>query len=108
MSLIYSECNDMQKKIKAKFEINVKANIRFSVTMHEYTSVRCRRYLNINVHCQNDVINLDLVRMLESCGAEKIVQSLEKQLADFGMTNMQTSVVSIVSDGASVMKKFST
>ena len=42
--------------------------------------------------------------MLESCGAEKILQ-LEKQLADFGITNMQISVVSIVSGGASVMKK---
>ena len=43
--------------------------------------------------------------MLESCGAEKILQLLEKQLADFGITNMQTSVVCIVSDGASKMKK---
>ena len=43
--------------------------------------------------------------MRDSCGAEKIFQLLEKQLAHFGITNMQTSIVSIVSDGASVMKK---
>ena len=43
--------------------------------------------------------------MLESYGAEKFLQLLEKQLADFGITNMQTSVVSIVSGGTSVMKK---
>ena len=43
--------------------------------------------------------------MLESCGAEKILQLLEKQLADFEITNMQISVVSIVFDGASVIKK---
>ena len=35
----------------------------------------------------------------------KILQLLEKQLADFGITYMQTSVVSISSNGASVMKK---
>ena len=61
--------------------------------------------MNINVHCQNGAINLGLVRMIKSYGAEKILQLLEKQLADFGITNMQTSVVSIVFDGASVMKK---
>ena len=59
--------------------------------------------MNINVHCQNDVIKY-FMTMLESCVAEKILQ-LEKQLADFGITNMQISVVSIVSGGASVMKK---
>ena len=41
--------------------------------MDEYTLVCCRRYKNINVHRQNDVINLGLIRMLESCGAEKIL-----------------------------------
>ena len=43
--------------------------------------------------------------MIESYGTEKILQLLEKQLADFGITNMKISVVSIVSGGASVMKK---
>ena len=57
-----------------------------------------------NFACYN-VINLGLIRMCISCGAEKIFQLLEKQLAHFGITNMQTSIVSIVSDGASVMKK---
>ena len=55
--------------------------------------------MNINVHCQNDVINLGFMTMIESYGAEKILQLLEKQLADFGITNMQISVVSIVSSG---------
>ena len=73
--------------------------------MDAYTSVRCRRYMNINVHCQNDVINVGRIRMLESCDAEKILQLLGKQLADFEITNIRISVVSIVSGGASVMKK---
>ena len=60
--------------------------------------------MNINVHCQNDFINLSLIRMLESFRAEKILHLLEKQLADFGITNVQTSAVSIVCGGASVMK----
>ena len=43
--------------------------------------------------------------MCDSCGAEKFFQLLEKQLVHFGITNMQTSLVSIVLDGTSVMKK---
>ena len=73
MNLIYNEYNDIQKEIKAEIEIKVKANTRFSVTMDEYTSVRCGRYMNIYVHCQNNVINLGLIRLLESCDAEKIL-----------------------------------
>ena len=73
---------------------------------NDCTSVRRRRYMNINIHCQNDVINLGLIRMRDSCGAETVFQLLEKQLAHIGITNMQTSIVSSVSDGASVMKKF--
>ena len=105
INLNRSENDDIQKEIKAEIETKVKANTCFSVTMDEYTSVRCRRYMNINVHCQNDVMNLGFIAMLESYGAAKILQLLEKQLADFGITNMQISVVSIVSGGASVMKK---
>ena len=52
-------------------------NSRFSITIDEYTSVRCQRYMNINIHCQNDVIILGLIRMRDSCGAEKIFQLLK-------------------------------
>ena len=105
MNLIHHEYDDIQKQIKTEIEMKLKGDFRFSVIMDEYTSVRCRRYMNINIHCQNNVINLGLIRMRDSCGAEKIFQLLEKQLAHFGITNMQTSIVSIVSDGASVTKK---
>ena len=75
--------------------MKLKGDFHFSVTMDEYTLFCCRRYTNINIHCQNDVVNLGLIRMRDSCGAEKIFQLLEKQLAHFGITNMQTSIVSM-------------
>ena len=65
INLNHSENDDIQKEIKDKLETKVQANTRFSVTMDEYTSVRCRRSMNINVHCQNDVINLGFMTMLE-------------------------------------------
>ena len=39
MNLIHSEYNDIQKQIKAKIEMKVKANTCFSVTMGKYTSL---------------------------------------------------------------------
>ena len=60
MNSNHSKTDDIQKEIKAEIETIVKANTRFSVTMDDYTSLRCQRYMNINVHCQNDVINLGL------------------------------------------------
>ena len=78
INLNHSENDDIQKEIKVKIETKVKANTRFSVIMDEYTSVCCQRYMNINAHCQNDVINLGFMTMLESYGAEKTLQLLEK------------------------------
>ena len=105
MNLVHPEHNGVQKEVKSKIELKLKSDICFSLPLNEYTSIRCRRYININVHCKNDAINLDLTKMFDSCGAEKILQLLKKQSADFEITNMQTSVGSIVTDGASVMKK---
>ena len=103
MNLVHREHNDIQKEVKSKIELKLKSDTRFSLTLDEYTSVCCRRCMN--VHCENDAINLGLIRMFDSCGAEKILQLLKTKLADFGIINMQTSVVSIVTDGASVIKK---
>ena len=105
MELVHSQHKSIQKEMKSRIETELQCNTRFSVTLDEYTAVRCRRYMNVNIHSRNDHINLGLIRMLGSCDAEKILELLEKNLAEFGITNMQTYIVSIVSDGASVMKK---
>ena len=105
MDLIHSQHEIIQKEIKSKIEMKLQCNARFSVTLDEYSSVRCRRYMNVCIRYQSQYFNLGLVRMLASCEAEKILQLLEKHLADVGITNMQSSITCIVSDGASVMKK---
>ena len=85
MELVHSQHKSSQKEMQSKIEPEPKCNTRFSY--------------------RNDHINLGLMRMLGSCDAEKILELLEKSRAEFGITNMQTYIVSIVSDGASVMKR---
>ena len=76
------------------------------MAVDEYTSICCRRYMSICIHYQNYYISLGLTRMYNSCDTEKILELLEKRLADFKINNMQTSIVSTISDGASIMKRF--
>ena len=57
MNLVHREHDDIQKEVKSKIEPKLKFDTRFSLTLDEYTSVRRRRYMNINVHCENDAIN---------------------------------------------------
>lgn len=75
----------------------------FSLTFDEWTSVKNHRFMNINVHTKDAFWNLGLARVHGSMPAEKCVEILNKKLSEFqlGFTN----IVSITTDGASVMKK---
>ena len=104
MDLIYCEYKDIQNGIKSKIETKLQDNRRFSVTADEYTSIRGRMYIKVNIHYQNCCINPELMRMPNACGAKKISELLEKQLADFEINAMLTSIVSVASDGALVRR----
>ena len=105
MNLIHCEHKTIQEEIKSKIEAKLQSNTRFSITLDEYTSIHSRKYMNVNIHYENKFINLGLIRMFGSCDAAKMLQLQEKHLADFGITHIQASIVRIVSDNASVMKK---
>ena len=45
--------------------------------------------------------------MVDSRGAEKILQPLEKKVADFEIINREIRIVNNISDNASVIKKWS-
>ena len=105
MNLIHCEHKTIQEEIKGKIEAKLPSNTRFSITLDEYTSIRSQKYMNINIHYENEFISLGLIRMFGSCDAAKMLQLLEKHLADFEIIHIQAYIASIVSDGASVMKK---
>ena len=46
------------------FESAVKSGKRFSLSLDEYTSSQCRRYMNINVHDVNEHWSLGMIRFL--------------------------------------------
>lgn len=78
---------------------------KFSLTFDEWTSVRNRRYMVINVHEEGPQFwSLGLVRVFGSMPAEKCVELLEAKLKLFGL-DLKTDIVGICTDGASVMVK---
>lgn len=78
---------------------------RFSITFDEWTSVRNRRYMNINVHSGQGILwNIGLVRATGSMPADKCLTLVEEKLNAFGL-NMSNDIVGVTTDGASVMVK---
>lgn len=59
---------------------------RFSITFDEWTSIRNRRYININVHSIGGTMwNIGLVRAYASVPAEKCLSLVEEKLKDFNL-----------------------
>lgn len=78
---------------------------RFSITFDEWTSIRNRRYININVHSVGGTMwNIGLVRAYGSVPAEKCLSLVEEKLKDFNL-DISKDIVGVTTDGASVMVK---
>ena len=77
---------------------------KFSITSDEWTSMRNRRYLNLNVHGVGYFWNLGLVRIQGSFSAEKCIEKISSKLKDFEL-DLQSDIIAITTDGCSMMKK---
>ncbi len=98
----------MQKKLKKQVLNEISQHIldskTFSLTLDEWTSIKNRRYMNINVHTSDTKFwNLGLCRIYGSMPADKCLIIIENKLKEFGIS--LKSIISITTDGASVMKK---
>ena len=97
-------CAQVKMEVKSEMKDSLTDGSRFSLTVDEYTSLRNRRYMSINVHCGEQVWGLGVIRCLGSMTAERCVDLLKEKLAEFGL-NLQ-HVMGVTSDGAAVMVKF--
>ena len=93
--------DDAIEKIQAMKEDGDK----FSLSFDESTSLRNRRYMNLNLHFSSGFQSLGLVRImgsLDSSGAAKLVK---KRLKEFGI-DFDTDIIATMTDNCSMMKKF--
>lgn len=103
MMITYSK--KVHEKIKAEIKSELIAGSRFCITFDEWTSSRNRRYMNLILHGKGSKIwNLGLVRCNGSMTAEKCLDVVKKKIEAFSLS-MDRDIVSIMTDGASVMAK---
>ncbi|XP_045128679.1 uncharacterized protein LOC123516756 [Portunus trituberculatus] len=105
MDLVHKQYNVAKERVI--FDINKRRHVgvRFGLSLDEYTSLKNKRYMNINLHTSDTFWNLGMVRITGSLPAETAVEVVENKLADF-QVNLERDVVACVTDGASVMVKF--
>lgn len=106
-ALVMRHAGDIQLQVKSDLALRLKKGTRFSLTFDEWTSVRNRRYMVVNVHggdTHPQFWSLGLVRVHGSMPAENCVILLRNKLQSFGL-NLDTDIVGICTDGASVMCK---
>lgn len=78
---------------------------RFSVTFDEWTSLRNRRYMNVNVHSKGGQFwSLGLIRVEGSMPATSCIELVDNKLKSHGLC-LKEDIVCITTDGASVMTK---
>ena len=103
--LVMKQREDIVKTIQGKLNAIKLKDGRFSITFDEATSMRNRRYMNINVHFQDGFRSLRLIRVQGSLKATKAIKLVEERLQLFGL-DLNKDVVASVKDGASLMVKF--
>jgi len=94
----------IHQQIKNEFSQIKKQNKKFSLSFDEWTSVRNRRYINLNVHSDTKTWNLGLCRAIGTVPAEKYISIIERKLNTFDLS-IQSDVVAISTDGASVLRR---
>ena len=79
--------------------------MKLGISLDEYTSMNNNRYININLHLENIIYNLGLIRIHGSMPADVAVKIVTKVLEGYEI-DVERDISGCVTDGASVMKKF--
>ena len=103
-NLVLKEYNHVVDEVKDVLKTKKDKKVRFSITTDEYTSVKNRRYVNINCHHQRNFNSLGVPRAYGTMPAEKQVVVICDRLEKYGL-EYSKDIIAFTTDGASVMKK---
>lgn len=88
MKLIAHEfCAVAKSEVIIKIKSHNDKSGKFSPTLDEWTSLRNRRYLNINIHFNKLFVNLGLVKIEGSCTAEVTINLVDSKLSEFTLVS---------------------
>ena len=103
--LVMKQREDIVKTIRGELNAIKLKDGHFSITFDEVTSMKNRRYMNINDHFQDGFLSLGVIRIQGSLNATKAIKLVEERLQLFGL-DLNKDVVASVTDGASLMVRF--
>ncbi|GFY04636.1 BED-type domain-containing protein [Trichonephila clavipes] len=106
MKLVYKQYNVIKARVTNEISSKLNAGLRCSLTLDKFTSLKNRRYSNINVHFnEGEIFNLGMLRISGSFSAENCVKAVETKLQELEIIT-EKHIVACVTDGASMMVKF--
>ena len=68
----------IRETVISKFTRLRSQGMRFSLTIDEWTSIKNRRYLNVNVHIKDKFWGLGLAKIVGSLPAKKCIELVQK------------------------------
>ena len=93
---------EVKEKLKCSIKEFLKSGQRLALTLDEWTSLRLRRYLGINVHLNGEPKGIAMVRIHGTHGAYEAEIHLREKLEDYGIS-LDKDVISHTTDGESKM-----
>ena len=106
--IVLTQTNELKTETKNKISVLKQAGHRYSITLDEWTSLRNKRYMNVNLHSIAfggfNYKNLGIVKITGSMSALGALDILRAHLAKFNVC-LDEDIVSVTTDGASVMVK---
>ena len=84
-----------KEKMTSQLQALLLNDERLSVTLDEYTYIKNKRYMNVNVHSVNTFWNLGMARLYGRMPAEKVLENLIEKLEQFKV-DLHKHIVSIV------------
>jgi len=100
--LVMDHSKTVQQTVVNELALRKKRGERFSLTFDEWTSIKNRRFMCINVHERGvQFWSLGLIRVKGSMPAMRCIELLNEKLKMFGL-DLKQDIVSITTDGAIV------
>ena len=101
--MVFNYSKNMRDEVIKELSSRIANGNRFSLSFDEWTSIRNRRYININVHSDKEFWNQGLIRAFGTIPAEKCVELVNDRLSGFKLSIK--NIVGITTDGAAVITK---
>ena len=105
MEMIHDYAAEKKQQLTKEIKEMIQKGEKFSLDLDEWTSERRRKYMNINLQCEDETKNLGLIPLNGSSDAYRCVNEVKFHLKKFEI-DLDQDIVAITTDGASVMKKF--